>query len=162
MRRAFGIHLLFMLLGYALAVLVSVIVTVFVMGLPTILPDNGKWGSFYSFWRDFPNLFFGGLTITAIYALPGWLLTVVTAEFRKEQRKYWFAAAGVVTALLAHFLAGIGALHMGMPIKSLSTFIGGFCGGLAYWAVAGRSSSQWRGPAALSVQSDPVDEGAQK
>ena len=97
-----------MFLGYALAVLVSVTIACLVMGLPTVLPDNGNWGSFYAFWRDFPGLFAGGLYITSVYALPGWLISVVTAELRNERRKYWFAAAGIATALLALFLAGMG------------------------------------------------------
>ena len=57
MTRSFPLHLLFMILGYALAVLVSVTIACTVMGLPTVLPDNGNWGSFYAFWRDFPGLF---------------------------------------------------------------------------------------------------------
>jgi energy-converting hydrogenase Eha subunit A len=159
MRRALFIHLLFMLLGYALAVLVSVTIAVFVMGLPKVLPDNGNWGSFYSFWRDFPNLFLGGLTITALYALPGWLISVVAAEFRKEQGKYWFAAAGVLTALLALFLAGMGRGLMSMPAMFFGSLTGGFFGGLVYWAVIGRRSGHWR---TRSVPADPAAQGALK
>jgi cytochrome bd-type quinol oxidase subunit 2 len=162
MTRPFLLHLLFMILGYALAVLVSVTIACVVMGLPTILPDNGNWGSFYSFWRDFPNLFLGGLTITAMYALPGWLTSVVTAELRKEQRRYWFAAAGVLTALLALFLAGMGGGLMSMPALFFGSLIGGFFGGLAYWGVAGKRSGQWRSPQTPSIQNTSADELALK
>jgi hypothetical protein len=146
MTRPFIRHLLFMALGYALAVLVSVTIACVVMGLPTVFPDNGNWGSFYSFWRDFPSLFLGGLTITAMYALPGWLICVIAAEYRKEERRYWFAAAGVLTALLALFLAGMGRGMLSMPAMLFGSLIGGFFGGLVYWAVAGNRSGQWRLP----------------
>jgi hypothetical protein len=160
--RPFLTHLLFMLLGYALAVLVATTIAVLIMGLPTVLPDNGNWGSFFSFWRDFPSLFLGGLTITAMYALPGWLISAIAAEFRKEQRRYWFAAAGVLTALSAFFLAGMGRGLMSMPAMFFGSLIGGFFGGLAYWAVAGRRSGHWRNGPEPSVPADPAAEGALK
>ena len=162
MTRPFLLHLLFMILGYALAVLVSVTIACVVMGLPTILPDNGNWGSFYSFWRDFPNLFLGVLTITVMYDLPGWLISVVTAELRKEQRRYWFAAAGVLTALLALFLAGMGLVPLSMPAMFFGSLIGGFFGGLAYWAAAGIRSGQWRNPQMPVIQDTAPDEWARK
>jgi hypothetical protein len=162
MTRPFLLHLAFMLLGFALAVLVSVTIACVVMGLPTVLPDMGNWGSFYSFWRDFPNLFLGGLTITGIYALPGWLISVVAAEFRKEQRRYWFAAAGVLTALLALFLAGMGRGILSMLPMFFGSLIGGFFGRLVYWAVIGKRSGQWRSLAAQSAPFDPVAGGALK
>ena len=139
--RPFLLHLLFIILGYALAVLVSVTIACVVMGLPTVLPDNGNWGSFYAFWRDFPGLFAGGLMITSLYALPGWLISVVTAESRNERRKFWFAAAGVLTAFLALLLAGRGMAMISMPAMSVGSLIGGFFGGLTYWAAAGRGSA---------------------
>jgi energy-converting hydrogenase Eha subunit A len=162
MTRSFLLHLLFMLLGYALAVLVSVTIAVFVMGLPTVLPDHGNWGSFYSFWRDFPSLFLGGLTITALYAPPGWLISVIAAEFRNERRRFWFAAAGVLTALLALFIAGMGRGLMSMPAMFFGSLIGGFFGGLAYWAVAGGRSGHWRNPMGSSIRENPAAEGALK
>ncbi len=160
MRRVSGIHLLFMLLGYALAVLVSVTIACVVMGLPTVLPDNGNWGSFYAFWRDFPSLFLGGLTITAMYALPGWLITVVIAGFRRERRKYWFAAAGVLTALLALSLSSMWIILLSAPAMIFGSLIGGFFGGLAYWVAAGKKPGQWRSPPTPSIQVSSADEWA--
>jgi hypothetical protein len=151
-----------MLLGYALAVLVSVTIAVVIMGLPTTLPDNGNWGSFYSFWRDFPGLFLGGLTITALYALPGWLISVVIAEIQTQQRKYWFSAAGVLTALLALLLSGMGLGAVSMPAMFIGSLIGGFFGGLAYWAIAGRSSGRWQRPQAARDSQAVIDEWALK
>jgi hypothetical protein len=162
MTRPFLLHLLFMLLGYALAVLVAATITVMVMGVPTVLPDQGRFGSFYSFWRDFPKMFISGLYMTAIFAFPGWLTAVCAAEIRKEQRKYWFGAAGVVTALAALFMSGLGDALFQLPALFFGALIGGFFGGLAYWAVIGRRSGDWRNPPVPSVLSDPVDEGAPK
>jgi hypothetical protein len=160
MRRRFLIHLLSMLLGYALAVLVAVTIAALIMGLPTAVPGKVNWGSLLSFLRDFPNLLFlGGLTIAAPYALPGWLISVIAAEFRKEQRMYWFAAAGVLTALLALFLAGMGRGMLSMPAMFIGSLIGGFFGGLVYWAVTGQRSGHWR---TRSVPADPAAEGALK
>jgi energy-converting hydrogenase Eha subunit A len=159
MTRPFLLHLLFMALGYALAVLVSVTIACAVMGLPTVLPDNGNWGSFYSFWRDFPALFAGGLYITSLYALPGWLISVVTAEFRRERRKLWFAAAGVLTALLALFLAGMGRGILSMLPMFIGSLTGGLFGGIAYWAAAGRGSGRWREPQETRAAEAATDQG---
>ena len=162
MTRPFLLHLLFMALGYALAVLVSVTIACTVMGLPTVFPDNGNWGSFYAFWRDFPSLFLGGLSITAMYALPGWLITVVIAELRGERRKYWFGAAGVLTALLALFLSSTWIILLSAPAMFFGSLIGGFCGGMAYWAAAGRSSGGWRVPLDARAGQASMDEWALK
>jgi energy-converting hydrogenase Eha subunit A len=162
MTRPFLLHLLIMLLGYVLAVLVSVTIACVVMGLPTMLPDKGNWGSFYSFWRDFPNLFLGGLTITALYALPGWLISVVIAEIQTQQRKYWFSAAGALTALVALLLSGMGIGAVSVPPMFIGSLIGGFFGGLAYWAIAGRSFGRWQRPQAARDSQAVIDEWALK
>lgn len=162
MTRPFLLHLLFMLLGYALAVLVSTTIAMLVMGTPTVLPDNGNWGSFYAYWRDFPRFFFGGLTVTALYALPGWLISVIVAEFRKERRRFWFAAAGALTALLALFLAGMGRGMLMMPAMFFGSLIGGFFGGLAYWSATGQRSGGWRSRQEPPNPNGPIDEKALK
>ena len=98
-----------------------------------------------------------------MYALPGWLITVVIAGFRRERRKYWFAAAGVLTALLALSLSSIWIILLSAPAMIFGSLIGGFFGGLAYWAVAGRKKSgQWRGPPTPSIQVSSADEWALK
>jgi hypothetical protein len=145
MKRAILIHLLFMILGYALAVLVASAITVFVMFAPTVLPDDGAWGSAYRALRDLPVLLIFGAFYTALFALPGWLISVVTAEYRKEQRKYWFAPAGLATSILAHLIAlGFVGKIFAEPLTVFGSLIGGFCGGLVYWAVAGKTSGQWK------------------
>jgi energy-converting hydrogenase Eha subunit A len=154
MTRPFLIHLLFMLLGYALAVLTATTVVCIVMGLPTVFPDQGAWGSFQRYLKDFPMMFAFGMMLTAMYALPGWLISVVTAEIRNERRKYWFAVAGLLTALLAHLLSGGANYTIFADIFMTAAILaGGLCGGLAYWALTGRRSGSWK-----SVASQPLAE----
>ena len=76
-----------MLLGYALAVLVATTIACIVFGLPTVLPDDGRWGSFYTWWRDFPSMLFIGGMMTAIYGLPGWLGSVILAEWKHRRSR---------------------------------------------------------------------------
>jgi cytochrome bd-type quinol oxidase subunit 2 len=161
MRRAVLNHIAKMLLGYALAVLVSVAIALLIVGLQKSLPYNGNRGSLSKFWGVFPFFVLVGLCVTALYAFPGWLVSVTIAEFWKEQRRFWFAAAGALTAfiaLLALSLVGKESGPLSMPGMFFGSIIGGFFGGLAYWAVAGRSSGQCCSLAALSIQSDPVGE----
>jgi hypothetical protein len=91
MNRNFLKHLLFLILGYALAVAVASALTVFVKFAPTVLPDNGAWGSAYKALETLPVFLMFGAFYTAMFALPGWLISVVMAERNDERRKYWFA-----------------------------------------------------------------------
>ena len=137
-----------MALGYALAVLVATTVVVAIMGAPTIFPDQGAWGSFYRFWRDFPMMFLFGLMMTSLYGLPGWLMSVIFAERRNRRGKLFFAITGLCTALLALIIAGgVGRGPLSQPLLSTACLIGGIFGGLAYWAVAGKTSGNWKSPA---------------
>ncbi len=145
MTRPLLLHLLFMALGYALAVLTATTVVCIAMGLPTVFPDQGAWGSFQRYLKDFPMMFAFGTMMTAMYGLPGWLISVVTAEIRNERRKYWFAIAGLLTALLAQMLSGGVNYTIFADIFMIAAIlIGGLCGGLAYWAVVGKLSGKWK------------------
>ncbi len=144
MTRPFFIHFLFMALGYALAVLVATTVVVLIQGAPTIFPDQGAWGSFYRYLNDFPAKFLFGLMMTALYGLPGWLISVVIAEWQGKRGKYWFAFAGVLTAFLAILFASRFQRLFDDWLMNGGILVGGFCGGLAYWAVAGKTSANWK------------------
>ncbi len=144
MTRPFLIRLLFMAFGYALAVLVATTVVVAIVGAPTVLPDQGKWGSLYRFLQDFPMMFLFGLMMTSLYGLPGWLITVIGAEVRSSRGKTFFAIAGVLTALLAIVIAGMGKGIFSGTLLNIACPIGGFFGGLAYWAIAGKTSGDWK------------------
>ena len=54
MTRPLLIHLFFMVLGYALAVAVASTITVFITFIPTVLPDDGAWGSAYKSLQELP------------------------------------------------------------------------------------------------------------
>lgn len=144
MNRAFVKHLLFMILGYALAVSIASAITVFIKFAPTVLPDNGAWGSAYKALETLPVFLMFGALYTAMFALPGWLISVVIAERQSERRKYWFGLAGFVTAILAHVIAllWVGKIFA-EPLTIIGSIIGGFAGGLVYWAIAGKNSGQW-------------------
>ena len=131
----------FAVVGYLAAVLIAVTVTVFAMLLPTVLPDNGAWGSFYAYSRELATIYGLGLEITFATALPGFLLTLFVAR-----RGIWigwlpFACAGTLNAVLAKlvFCAFVGVPLLKPTDVFLSSLPGGFCGGLAYWAVVRRS-----------------------
>ncbi len=145
MTRPFLTHLFFMVLGYALAVQVAATITVFVIFIPTVFPDNGAWGSAYKTLQDIMPLLLFGAFYTAMFALPGWLITVITAEYRNEQRKYWFGIAGFFTAILAQLIAYvfIGGMFSA-PVTLIGSLIGGLCGGVTYWAVVGKRSGGWK------------------
>jgi energy-converting hydrogenase Eha subunit A len=143
--KRFLIHLLFMLLGYALAVLTATTVVCIFMGLPTVFPDQGAWGSFQRYLKDLPMIFAFGMMMTATYGLPGWLISAVTGEIRNERHKYWFALAGLLTALLAHMLSGwVNYTIFADIFMSAAILAGGLCGGLAYWGLTGRRSGSWK------------------
>lgn len=135
---------LFMALGYALAVLVATTIACALFGLPTVLPDDGRWGSFHTYIRDFPAMFMVGGMMTAIYGFPGWLISVVIAEWKNLRSRRYFAVAGMLTAVFALLIAGRFQGLFPEVSLNLACLGGGFCGGLAYWAVAGKSSGQWR------------------
>jgi hypothetical protein len=111
MSRPFFGHLAFMALGYALAVLVATTIACILFGLPTVLPDDGRWGSFHQYLRDFPAMFMIG---------------------------------GMFTALLALLIAGRFQGLFPEISLNLSCLAGGFFGGLAYWAMAGKHSGLWK------------------
>jgi hypothetical protein len=145
MTRPVVIHLFFMVLGYALAVAVASTITVFVTFIPTVLPDDGAWGSAYKSLQELPVFLMFGALYTAMFALPGWLVSVITAEYLSGRRKYWFGIAGFLTAILAQLIAYafIGGMFAA-PMTLIGSLIGGFCGGLSYWAVAGKRSGSWK------------------
>lgn len=147
MTRPFLAHLLFMTFGYALAVLFATTVVVLIQGAPTIFPDHGAWGSFYRYLNDFPAMFLFGLMMTAMYGLTGWLISVIVAEWKGRRGKYWFAIAGVLSAFLAILIAGRFQRIFDDWLMNGGILAGGFCGGLAYWAVAGKKSANWKQPA---------------
>ena len=115
-----------------------------VFGAPTVFPDQGQWGSFYRYVRDLPAMFIIGLMMTALYGLPGWLISVIAAEWRNLRGAAYFAIAGILTAALAIFIGGRGRALFPETLMNIAILIGGLFGGLAYWVIAGRRSGGLR------------------
>jgi len=141
-----------MALGYALAVAVATLTVCILIGLPSVFPDQGQWGSFYRNLNDLPLMLYVGAFMTAAYGFPGWLISVITAEIRSERRKFWFAIAGLLTALLAQTLSrGMNYTIFSDIFMTIAILIGGLCGGIVYWFVAGKRSGIWRRAASIGV-----------
>jgi hypothetical protein len=144
-------RLVWMILGYAVAVLVATFLTVGLVVAVSALPDNGRLGSFYTLTKDVLAFAYVGLIVTSGYALPGWLISVGVAAWRGETRMVYFIITGGLTAILAHLilsgLAGSGpmfGLTGEMGGIFLWSILGGLCGGLAYWRVALVRFGRWR------------------
>jgi hypothetical protein len=148
MTRPVLIHLLFMLLGYVLAVLVSTAITLIFMNIASHSPIFSNSRSYLGFSRSFQSVFTIVATLVTIYTFPCWLITVVIAEARNERRWRWFAAAGALTAILAisiaSFVSGRWQEMLDQPLYFSGAAIGWFLGNMVYWAAAGRRSGQWR------------------
>jgi hypothetical protein len=144
-------RLVWMILGYAVAVLVATFVTVALVVAISALPDNGRLGSFYTLTKDILAFAYVGLIVTSGYALPGWLISVGVAAWRAESRKGYFIITGGLTAILAHLilsgLAGSGPM-LGLTGEMggifLWSILGGLCGGWAYWRVAVVRFGRWK------------------
>ncbi len=144
-------RLIWMVLGYAVAVVVATFVTVALVVAASALPDGGRFGSYYKVMSDVVAFAYVGLIVTSGYALPGWLISVVIAGFRAETRRLYFIITGVLTAHLAQLiLAGFAG---GGPMFGLTgemggiylwSMIGGAFGGWAYWWVAMVRFGKWR------------------
>ncbi|PZV38689.1 hypothetical protein [Mesorhizobium kowhaii] len=129
--------------GYLAAVLIAVTATMFAMLLPTVLPDDGAWGSYYATSRSLGDIFPFALMITFLTALPGFLLTLFVARRRGWVGWLPFACAGTLDAILALVILNI-SLVQNRPFETplqilLPCLPGGFAGGFAYWAVVRRS-----------------------
>ena len=126
------------MVGYVAAVIAAVAVTLFLILLPTALPDNGAWGSFYAYTRDLPVVVYGGLVITFVAAFPGFLVTLGLAALAKWQTWLPFTIAGGADALLSHSLVDIQMGSFMPPSYIAASVPGGLAGGFIYWAFAGR------------------------
>lgn len=131
----------FMAVGYVIAVLVAVFVTEVVMFAPSVLPDDGRWGSIYANLNDLSLYVFGGLFVTAIYAFPGFVIAMVLAALKAWHGWYAFATAGTLNGVLALMLftsfSSGGLNDFPLPFL-LCCMAGGAAGGSAYWFTIGR------------------------
>ena len=136
---AYVIRFAISMAGYAVAVVVAVLVSVFIMLLPVALPDQDGWN--FSPLRDLPDLVGYGLVITAVFAFPGFVVTLVLSNLGRWRRSLPFVAAGGIDALAALMLFGAygGGSVTYMPVGLVVPCVpGGLAGGAAYWLTAGR------------------------
>ncbi|MEM7214581.1 MAG: hypothetical protein AAF423_03485 [Pseudomonadota bacterium] len=115
--------------GYIFAVLIAVSVAVVLAILPTVFPDNGKWGSFYKEVEFLHLIIFLGISYTGMTALPGYALTLVLARRMDLHSAGFYIAAGVLTALLAHLI--LASFAGGFFLNGLKIFYTSFPGGAA-------------------------------
>lgn len=148
--RGYVVRFAIAMLGYALAVVVSVLVATFLMILPTVLPDDGAWGSFYRAVQDAPAVVAFGLYLTAMFAFPGFVVTLVLSILLRWRHWLPFTIAGGLDAVLALYLSGgfDGIAVTGAPGGMLLSCVpGGLVGGFAYWITAGRFLARKRSSA---------------
>jgi len=130
-----------MVLGYVIAVVVAVLVTETLIFAPSALPDDGRWGSVHAHLNDIGTYLFGGLFVTAFYALPGFVIAMVLAALGAWRGWLAFAVAGALNGAFALMLfitvseGGLAALPLPFLLCCIA---GGFAGGTAYWFTIGR------------------------
>ncbi len=137
-------------LGYGVAVLTASAATVIHLAVPSVLPDDGAWGSIHAFLRDWPSMFLGGVMITAPSALPGFLVAVAIAAFSGWRDRLFFTFAGGLNAFAALGFSGFlgGGPGGGGTYFTFCCFGGGLAGGYAYWLFA----EVWQPPVRFLVR----------
>lgn len=135
------------ILGYGVAVCVAAGVTIAFWLLPTALPDAGLFGSPTSPTDDLAGTYLFGVFVTGITALPGFLAILALAIIRRWRTWSCFAVAGAFNALpsILIFAAWMDSPPTLLgPGLTLACLPGGFAGGLAFWALAGRHAGALR------------------
>jgi hypothetical protein len=142
-------HLVRMLVGFFLATLIPAItVTVVIVNVLATFESSNVLSVLFEMWQHAVMMYPMAVFMTALFGFPGWFMASVFAEFRNIRRKYWFAAAGALNALLAVTLSEFSHLRQPGLDKPSSIAFMMFCGflaGLAYWRIAGCRSGLWKG-----------------
>ena len=144
------LHLFLMIAGYFLAVFTAASVAGFiVVNVFAAFKMVSVFSVLFENWNHVVDQFSVALLITARFGFPGWLIAVTAAETLSVRRKYWFAVAGALNALLALVISGELPLWSPMFFHRLPdtfpTVVCGFFAGLAYWRLAGWRSGFWKG-----------------
>jgi len=123
-------------LGYIVAVTAATIVTVFFHLLPTVLPDAGRYGSFFAFVSGMLSI---GFFWTFIFAWPGFIVAITLIERSAMHRPLIYSIAGILNVIpsLALFSGFVGSPFAAVGFV-LAALPGGLAGGLAYWLFPGR------------------------
>ncbi|MBX3579256.1 MAG: hypothetical protein KF723_18805 [Rhizobiaceae bacterium] len=131
-------------LGYAMAVIAATAVTVALVAGATLL-SGAETRTVREFLDDWATLAFIGLIVTAVSALPGFLVALWVAARHRWTRWSQFAFAGAGDAVAAVVLTSLFFWDAIMTVWILLACIaGGLAGGAAYWLAAGRFlSTRW-------------------
>jgi hypothetical protein len=92
------------LIGYCVAVLAAIFVTISLVALAAAFPDQGRFGSIVHLQRNLGGILVFALLYTSVLALPGWLLAVAVGAKGQQTRPGFYIVAGALNALLAHGL----------------------------------------------------------
>lgn len=128
--------------GYVIAAAVATIVTVALLFVPTALSSGLSEAG------DAPAMMLIGFFWTFGCALPGFVVAIALGERRAWRHWLAYAVAGLLNVVPAFAIFGglTGSLS-GLTELVLCAFPGGFAGGGAYWAGAGRFVAMRRSPA---------------
>lgn len=119
--------------GYVVAVAVATVVTVALLFVPAVLATG------LSDAADAPAIVLIGFFWTFVCALPGFVVAVVLGERRAWRHWAAYAFAGLLDVAPAFAVfGGLTGSLAGMTELALCAVPGGFAGGAAYWAGAGR------------------------
>jgi len=131
--------------GYVIAVLSAVFVTVGLLLFPTILPDEGLFGSFYKQLEAIFAAFAIGLSYTSVSAFPGYAASLILAHRKNCHSRRFYILAGIATAVLAHLLFYL--IAGDMLLKDFLIFAaslpGGAAGAYAYFLWRQKMLSVW-------------------
>ena len=125
--------------GYVVAVCAATIVTVALILTFLITMDSGAAGAVSTLLGALPAILMTGFVWTFFCAFPGFVVAILLGERQGWDRWRSYAVAGLVNAAAA---LAIFAVFVDWPFASpamvAASFPGGFAGGAAYWAGAGR------------------------
>lgn len=133
------------IIGYVIAVMVSVAVVVLLITIPTMLPDNGALGSFYKQLDLLGAMFVFGLVYTGASALPGYIITLILVHRFNSHGRWFYVLAGIATAALAHILFGlfVGFFLVDEKFVFAASLPGGAAGAYAYFLWREKMLSVW-------------------
>jgi hypothetical protein len=132
--------------SYIIAVLTASAGTTAAYFLPTVLPDDGAWGSFYRQRDSLPMFFMIGVYITFPTALPGFIAAMTVAIIFRWRRWFEYSIAGAVNVLPSFLVlkAVMGGPLFSSPGLPTACALGGFAGGFAFWLLVGHRIGGWR------------------
>ena len=126
------------LIGYVMAVAAATVVTVGSL-LALAVPSINSSEAARSLLTDGPFMVVIGFFWTFGCALPGFVVAVVLGELRLWRSWHVYALAGLLNVVPSLAISGVLAgSPLAMTDLLLSALPGGFAGGAAYWAGAGR------------------------